>query len=123
MPGGSSRSRIRKALVSRDDFALAAIDVGMGGRPAWLAPHQDRRPAPLDGGAAPPSGRGLTHGETADPAERFAERAVAVGNEQRHTEHAGPGYPLRDGVVAFGRDEQRNSEPDVAVLQHDGDGG
>ena len=30
---------------------------------------------------------------------------------------------MRDGVVAFGRDEQRNSEPDVAVLQHDGDGG
>ena len=95
----------------------------MGGRSAWLAPHQDRRPAPLDGVAPPPPRRGLTHHETADPAERFAERAVAIGNEQRYAEYAGPGFPLRHGVVAFGRDEQRHGEPDIAVLQHDGNGG
>src|SRR5689334_21429767 len=75
-------------LVSRDDFALAAMDRGIGGRPAGLPPHQDRRPAPFDGAAAPPSRGGLTHTETADPAERFAERAIVVGDQQRDAEHA-----------------------------------
>src|SRR4051812_42494613 len=77
-----------EVLASRDNLVLAAMDRGIGGRPAGLPPHQDRRPSPLDGGAAAPPWRGLTDGETADPAERLAERAVAVGYEQRHAEHA-----------------------------------
>src|SRR5258708_7895661 len=67
--------------VARDDLALA-MHGGIGYRIAGLATHQDRRPSPFDGSAASPTWCRLADPDTAQTREWFAQRAVAIDDQQ-----------------------------------------
>jgi hypothetical protein len=58
----------------------------------------------------------------AEPRERLAQAAVAFGDEERQPEHAAPGPPFGDDVVAFARCVERQRQGRIAVLEHDGNG-
>ena len=61
--------------------------------------------------------------QRAEPGEGFAQRAVAFGDEERQAEHAAPGLPFGDDVVALGRGIKRQRQRRVAVFEHDRDFG
>ncbi len=99
----------RDGLVPRDDLALAAMHHRLGRRPAGLAPHQEARPPPFDGAAAPAARRGRTD----------ARRCRCVRNGSRSepspstTSSGRPStrpqdFHSRHQVVAVARHEQRH---------------
>ena len=61
--------------------------------------------------------------QRAQARERFAQAAVAFGDQKRQAEHAAPRLPFGDDVVAFGRGKQRQRQSGIAVFEHDGDRG
>ena len=71
------------------------------GKLARLAAQKPRRAALGDGAApaAAPSRR--FDAQRAEARERFAHRAVALGDQQRQAEHAAPALPFGDDVVGF----------------------
>src|SRR5271170_4478786 len=105
-------------LVAGDDFAFAAVHDRCGWPGLHAAAPQAGWAAAGDGAlaAAAPGWRLQLHG--AEPGERLAQAAVAVGDEKRQSEHAAPRLPFGDDVVAFGGTKQRQRQRLVAMLEH-----
>src|SRR5215472_1124361 len=108
-------------LIPRDDLALAAMHGRRGGELAGAAAHHARRAAAADRGAAAAAPGRRFDAYRAQAREWFTKTAVAFGNQQRQTEHAAPGLPLGDDVIACGRGKQRQRQSWIVMFENDGD--
>jgi hypothetical protein len=89
--------------TSRDDLALAAMDVGRVGRATGTPAHEKLRPARADRVVAAAARGGLA---------RFVFR------QAREVENVAPGLPCRLDLVGIGTRAKRNRERRIAVHQH-----
>src|SRR5665213_1853161 len=87
---GVTRPREQEVLVSCDDFALVAMHDRRGRHGAGAAAQDACGAAPRDGGAAAAAPGRRFDANGAEPRERFAQRAVALGDQKRQTEDTAP---------------------------------
>src|SRR4029077_2363902 len=106
--GGSGRDEVNS--VAGDDLTLAAMHDRHRRRHAWPAAQQACGAPARDGRAAAAARGGCFDMHGAEPRERLAQAAVAFGDEERQPEHAAPGPPFGDDVVAFARCVERQRQ-------------
>src|ERR1700685_818382 len=86
----------RRMLVPRDDLAFAAMHDRRCRQFAGLAAQQSRWAALGDGAAAAAAPGWGFDAQRAEAGERFAQAAVAFGDEERQAEHPAPALPFGD---------------------------